>query len=126
LRPEPDQAVLAWVAEHDDQIALTSITVNELWFGGLSLSPGRRRTALMNQLLQLLNHWEKRLLPYDRDAALRAAELQASRKRTGAPVGLPDTMIAGICLAGGHTLATRNTRDFEDAEISLIDPFSGR
>jgi predicted nucleic acid-binding protein len=36
---------------------------------------------------------------------------------------LRDTMIAGIVLASRATLATRNTRQFDDLPISLINPW---
>jgi predicted nucleic acid-binding protein len=32
-------------------------------------------------------------------------------------------MIAAICLAGGHAVATRNTRDFEVAGLRVVDPW---
>lgn len=35
-------------------------------------------------------------------------------------------MIAGICVATGCQLATRNLKDFDDANLSLIDPWSYR
>jgi predicted nucleic acid-binding protein len=33
-------------------------------------------------------------------------------------------MIAGIALSTGASLATRNTRHFDDLSISLIDPWT--
>ena len=37
---------------------------------------------------------------------------------------LTDAQIAGVCLAGGHSLATRNVRDFTGvAGLTLLNPF---
>jgi predicted nucleic acid-binding protein len=57
-------------------------------------------------------------------AAHRAADLAAERKARGRQVDLRDTLIAGIALARGAQLATRNTRHFSDTSISLINPFA--
>lgn len=42
----------------------------------------------------------------------------------GQPVELRDTMIAGIVLSRRATLATRNTVHFEDAGISMVNPWA--
>lgn len=39
-------------------------------------------------------------------------------------MSLADAQIAGICLAGGHQLATRNVSDFSVAAgLTTLDPF---
>ena len=35
-----------------------------------------------------------------------------------------DTQIAGIVMANRATLATRNTKDFADLDIPLVDPWA--
>jgi len=50
--------------------------------------------------------------------------LLAERQRRGRSVDLRDTQIAGIVRARKATLATRNIRDFADAGISLVDPWT--
>jgi hypothetical protein len=66
---------------------------------------------------------ENRVLDFDTGAALEAAELAARRQRTGRPVDMRDTQIAGIAMARHATLATRNVRHFVDLEIPVIDPW---
>ena len=58
-----------------------------------------------------------RAVLFDVRAANLAAQLAAERKNRGRPVDMRDTLIAGIALAQGATLATRNTRHFEDLPI---------
>jgi hypothetical protein len=41
----------------------------------------------------------------------------------GRPNELRDTMIAGIAIAHRATLATRNTRDFENMPVPVINPW---
>jgi hypothetical protein len=85
---------------------------------------GKRRTALEARFEQLLQSaLQGRILHFDSDAALRAAELYADRRRRGRPVDVRDTMIAGIVLASHAKLATRNVKHFEEIAKSVVNPW---
>ena len=47
----------------------------------------------------------------------------AIRQRKGRVVDLRDAMIAGIALAHRATLATRNTRHFDDLSTPVVNPW---
>ena len=47
-------------------------------------------------------------LPLDEEGADRAAEVRRSLARSGEPIGIADSLIAGITLARGGTLLTRD------------------
>ena len=53
------------------------------------------------------------LLPFDLAAARHAAQVRAQLEAQGTPIGAVDTMIAGVALAHGLILVTRNVREFE-------------
>lgn len=53
------------------------------------------------------------LVPFDRAAALEAAEIRAELLRLGWAKSHSDVMIAGIALAGGHRLVTCD-EDFQE------------
>jgi toxin FitB len=57
-------------------------------------------------------------------AAQQAGDVMASRHKTGRSGELRDTMIAGIVLAQHATLATRNTIQFDDVLVPLVDPWT--
>jgi predicted nucleic acid-binding protein len=124
LRPRPDPGVMAWLSEHGDDLALTTITVGELLYGARCLDEGRRRDGLLAAIEALIAGAASRVLPYDEDAARHYARLRRSREAAGRVVGVEDTMIAAICLAGGHALATRNTGDFDLAGLQVVNPWS--
>lgn len=65
-----------------------------------------------------------RIASFDAAAATAAAELMAARQKRGRPGDLRGTMIAGIVLARRATLATRNTSDFEDLSVPVVNPWS--
>ena len=69
--------------------------------------------------------FENRNLPFDSDAAWACAEIVAARRAMGRPVSHLDSQIAAIARSRGMAVATRNVRDFEGAEIVIVDPWGG-
>jgi predicted nucleic acid-binding protein len=47
----------------------------------------------------------------------------ATRKASRRPIDQFDAQIAAIAKANGATLATRNTTDFEDCGIQVVNPW---
>lgn len=103
----PDRHVVRWLDRQPvSDIWLPSVVVFELRYGLGIMPAGSRRERLEQGLNHLLN------------------ELAAKRKAQGTPVDLRDTLIAGIALASGALLATRNYRHFMDAGVSVVNPFN--
>jgi toxin FitB len=126
MRDLPDQTVITWLDSWDrKEVWTTAITIMELHHGIQALNPGRRRTALREALDRVsAEKIEDRIAAFDGAAAKVAAVIAAERRSAGRSGELRDTMIAGIILATGALLATRNTRHFDDLSITLIDPWS--
>jgi predicted nucleic acid-binding protein len=125
MGPAPGQQVARWLdLQPRSSIWTTSINVYEIRSGLLAMQAGKRRGALEVRFEQLLESaLQGRVLHFDSDSALRAAELCADRRSRGRPVDARDTMIAGIVLASRATLATRNVKHFEDIEGSVVNPW---
>ena len=126
MKSRPDPAVVAWLdGQLRQEVWLPSVVVFELRYGVAGLPVGQRRRSLQQALERLLEQLvQERIAPLDALAAQRAAELSADRTTRGRPVDLRDTLIAGIALARGAQLATRNARHFSDTTIGLINPFA--
>ena len=125
MRPAPDALVVRWLDRQPaESVWITSITLFEARFG-LALPPsGRQRQILEAAFARLLREdLENRVLDFDSAAATEAASLAAARRKSGRPVDMRDTQIAGIALARHATLATRNVRHFADLKISIVDPW---
>lgn len=125
MRQAPDRKVIDWLDEQPrTSVWITAITVLEIRFGLQILPAGKRRSLLMEAFeAVLLDKIEQRIAPFDTAAAQQAADLMASRRRKGRPGDLRDTMLAGIVLAHHATLATRNTRHFEDLSVPVVSPW---
>ncbi len=125
MRPDPDPPVLKWLDGQAPQSSWNaSITLREARFGLALLPAGRRRTALEAAFGRLArDDLENRVLPFDSEAAAHAALLAAARQRSGRPVDVRDTQIAGIAQACRATLATRNVRHFEGLSVPVLNPW---
>lgn len=122
----PDPHVVAWLDRQPSaSIWLTTITVFEARMG-LALLPSseRRRSLELSFALLLHDDLENRVLDFDADAAVAAAELAARRRIAGRSVEVRDTEIAGIAIARRATLATRNVRHFDDLDIPVVNPWT--
>ena len=127
MRREPDPVVLEWLdAQPAESVWISAITVFEVRLGLELLAAGRKRRQLEDAFSRALAAtFEGRVLPFDEAAADASGRLGAKRRRSGRTVEIRDLQIAGITLAARASLATRNTRHFEDLEIPLLDPWSG-
>jgi predicted nucleic acid-binding protein len=121
----PDMRVLMWIDRQPrSSIWTTSVTLFEIRFGLATMPNGKRRIALIQDFEKVLDSIDRRIAPFEVEAAEHASMLMASRKLQGRPRDDRDTMIAGIVLACHATLATRNTSHFDDLSAPLIDPWT--
>jgi len=125
IRKAPDPAVDAWADRHAlEDLFFSAIGEAELRYGAAILPAGRRRATLVSDIEAMLrNAFKARILPFDSAAARMYAEIAASQRRAGRPVSPADTQIAAIARSRGMAVATRNTRDFRDAGIEVVDPW---
>jgi toxin FitB len=125
FRPEPNENVLRWIKRHDpEQLFLTVFTVGEIRIGAEKLPPGKKRTALEAWLDDfVLPNFTGRILTFDVNAVNAWARMVANDKKNGRPRPTIDAMIASVALSQDLSLATRNTRDFDDLDMRLTNPF---
>lgn len=126
LRPAPQQHVLDWLAALDGTtVYLTAITEAELRHGVVILPEGKRREGLATMIDQIVREdFADRVLPFDSPAAAAFAAIAAARRAIGRPIMHADCQIAAIARAHDATVATRNTADFADCGIDLINPWN--
>jgi predicted nucleic acid-binding protein len=127
LRQKPAPGLEGWVAAQPvASLFTTTITQAEMLFGVALLPRGRRRTGLAEAVAALFDvEFAGRLLFFDSSAARAFALVAAERRLAGRPIAQLDAQIAAIARSRGATLATRNTPDFQDCGISLVNPWQG-
>jgi hypothetical protein len=127
MRPNPNASVLAWLDQQDAaDLFVTAITIGEVFYGLEALPPGRRRQRLVAAFERLIREaFDTRLLIFDETAARHYGTVMATRRKMGKPLSALDGQIAATALANRMTVVTRNTKDFADCGLKVIDPFVG-
>lgn len=125
MQQAPEAMVIDWLDRQPaESIWITSVTLFEARLGLAFLPKGRRRSALEEAFNVLLEEdLENRVLDFDRAAADAAASLAAERQRSGRPVDMRDTQIAGIALSRRAAVATRNAKHFQDLSVPVLNPW---
>lgn len=124
MKPEPHPSVLAWLdAQVAETLFLSSITVAELLFGIRALPKGRRKEKLAATLDGVLELFDARILSFDAEAAKHYADLAVKARAAGKGFPTADGYIAAIAAAHGFSVASRDTRAFAAAGLSVIDPW---
>lgn len=125
VKPRPEDRVLAWVADRaPGELFLAAMTFAELARGARKLADTRRGRELERWIHgALARQFAGRILPFDREAAAIWAEIMGGGDRIGRTRPAADAQIAAVARRRGLTLATRNTRDFAEMDVELLDPW---
>lgn len=121
-RRAPDAQVVRWMEDHEPELVVSSVVLAELAVGVEALPEGRKRRRLVDWFEALVETVE--CLAWDASAAREWARLVVELRRRGRTMPLLDSMIAAAARAHGLVVVTRNVRDFAEAGVELLDPWS--
>jgi predicted nucleic acid-binding protein len=121
-KPDPDPRVVEWLRANERSLVVDPVILGEVRFGILLLDSGARRSELERWFEAGIARIH--CLPWDSSVGLRWAELLADLRRRGRPMSIKDSLIAASALAHDLALATLNRRDFEPAQLKLVDPLA--
>lgn len=127
MKARMDDAVLTWLRRQNQaEHFLSSTGVMEMWFGAQRFYLKNGSAKLIEATDSLISkRFAGKILALDATAAALSGRIRANREASGHAITLQDAQIAAICLSHGATLATRNTKDFEGLDLSLVNPFEG-
>jgi predicted nucleic acid-binding protein len=124
MRENANAQVSAWTLSIAPETQFTTAITEAEVFHGIALLPkGKRRAELEAAAELIFSTFAGRILPFDSGAAREYAEIVASRSRKGRPITMADAQIGAIAKASDARLATRNTGDFSECGIGLINPW---
>ena len=120
-KPDPAPQVLEWLRLNEQNLAVTPVVLGELEYGVLLLPSSRRKKQLELWFEKIRS--TAHCLDFDSKVASSWAHLLAHLKSKGHAMPIKDSLIAASAIAHNLTVATRNTRDFKNARVPLINPF---
>lgn len=102
--------------EHEDRMAISTVTYAELLYGAEKSAIPARNIRAVDQFVSHL-----KVLDYDRKAAAHFGHIQACLQRTGRTIGVNDMHIAAHARSQGMVMVTNNMKEFERIEGLLLD-----
>jgi predicted nucleic acid-binding protein len=123
LRKTPNAAVIAWLVQHDAELALPTVTIAEIAFGIQKILPDQRALRLEQGLGDWRRRFADKIFGLTEEAALAYGEIMGAASRQGLGMSAPDGMIAAIARINGARLATRNLADFRTTGVELVSPW---
>jgi toxin FitB len=117
-RRRPDPAVARWASAVVLPVAVSVVTLEEIYFG-LAWRPNAEIRAWFDDFLTS----SCSLLPVTETIARRAGELRGQLRAAGRQRTQADMLVAGTAQAHQLALATRNVRDFDGCGITVVNPF---
>ena len=107
-RPSPMREAFDRAGRSGEAIAISSLTVHELWFGVAHSARREQNAATLEDFLA----GPVSVLEFDGADARVAGDIRADLARAGTPSGPYDLLIAAQAKRRGLTLVTANSREF--------------
>lgn len=113
-RPAGVRANVQRSFERGEAVALSSVTLFELWYGVAKSARVASNTERLEVFLAAMA-----TIPFDDGDAEASGEIRAALEKAGTPIGAYDCLIAGQALRRGLTLVTAIAGEFK--RVSGLD-----
>ena len=124
-KPMPDTGVIEWFNScDDDMLYLCTVTLGELRYGIDLLSESRHKSELFTWYEQVCLSYAGHILEVSLSAFERWGSLRSTRQRSGIVLSMADGLIAATATLHGMIVVTRNTTDFQNLGVELLNPWS--
>ncbi|MET0606599.1 MAG: type II toxin-antitoxin system VapC family toxin [Beijerinckiaceae bacterium] len=124
-RRDADRRLLAWAGSlAEEQVYLSVVTIAEIRKGIALLPQGKRRSSLDEWLREgLLDRFRQRIVGVGVEIAELWGLLAAQARSKGAGFPAMDGFLAATALKHQFAIATRNTKDFSQLNVKVINPW---
>ena len=125
VKPEPSPQVMDWLRHTpSERLFLCSITLGELRKGLAKLPESKKKQKLTDWLNTLLASYQARIHPIDVTVAENWGVMQGKAEQDGRPMPSIDGLIAATAYTHNLILVTRNEKDFQASNLSILNPWS--
>ncbi len=121
-RPAPDVKVIDWLRRNERELVINPVILGEIRYGIHLLPAGKRRRTLESWFASGVARFV--CVPWDANTGLRWAMLLAHLRRAGRSMPIKDSLIAATALVHDLVVVTRNDRDFNAANVKVLNPFA--
>jgi len=122
FKPRPSSDVIHFI-EHIGNAYLSVAVFSELLFGAEKDRDVIRRARLLSYINGLRSQYADRIVPINLEIAESAGELRAFEAKQGRILSPMDSFMAATAHALNAILVTRNTKDFKNLNIGILNPF---
>jgi len=123
IKRRPDQRVVSFL--RDKQFLLSSLVFAEMSYGAYQLDEAREdRIKYLAFIENLKEYYRDVVVSVSLEIAELSGKLRALERKNGRVLSFADAVMAASALQTGTALVTRNIKDFETLNISLVNPFS--
>jgi predicted nucleic acid-binding protein len=124
-KPKPEARVVKFVAAQPlETLYISVITLAEIRFGIELVKDVARRTELNEWLDHKLRPmFEERVLEISEDIMLKWRLLVEEGRKNGHTFSQPDLIIAATALHHGMTIVSRDTSEYEMANVPTLNPW---
>lgn len=125
-RPKPEAKVVAFVSGQPlDLLHVSVVTFAEIRFGIELVKEVSRRMELNDWLEHKLRPmFEDRVLEINEEIMLKWRLLVEEGRKSGHTFSQPDLIIAATALHHGLTIVSRDTSEYEMANVPVLNPWS--
>jgi toxin FitB len=125
-RPKPEARVVRFVSGQSlDVLYVSVVTFAEIRFGIELVKDVNRRMELTDWLVHKLRPmFEDRVLEVTEDIMLKWRLLVEEGRKTGHTFAQPDLIIAATALHHGLTIVSRDTSEYEKANVPVFNPWT--
>jgi toxin FitB len=122
---KPNAKVLKWFESQSEKtLYLSIITIGEIEKGIYQLPQSKKRLRLESWLFdELVPSFQNRLLEIDRKLVTTWAKMNAELKAKGMIRQSFDSLIEATALHHQMILVTRNVKDFQDSQVTILNPW---
>ena len=125
-RPKPDAKVVQFISSQPlDLLYVSVVTFAEIRFGIELVKEAARRMELNEWLEHKLRPmFEDRVLEISEDIMLKWRLLVEEGRKSGHTFAQPDLIIAATALHHGITVVSRDTSEYEMANVPVLNPWT--
>lgn len=125
IKKKPFTSVTDWISKNDEELFFISV----LSLGEIKKGVGKMSDPLRKEKLEmwiqddLIPRFLHRILVIDAPVANTWGELIARTEKLGRVLPTIDSLIAATAITHHLHIVTRNTKDFENLDILIINPW---